>query len=43
LHCGIDSTAATGHQCCQMNRFAAYFFFFFGYFSPKHTGGCTNA
>jgi hypothetical protein len=31
------------HQWHQMNRFAAYFFFFFGYFSPKHMGGCTNA
>jgi len=26
-----------------MNRFAAYFFYFFGFFSPKHVGGCTNA
>jgi len=26
-----------------MNRFAATFFYFFGFFSPKHLGGCTNA
>jgi len=26
-----------------MNRFAATFFYFFGFFSPKHMGGCTNA
>jgi hypothetical protein len=25
-----------------MNRYAAAFFYFFG-FSPKHVGGCTNA
>jgi len=26
-----------------MNRFAAHYFYFFGFFSPKHMGGCTNA
>jgi len=26
-----------------MIRFAAHFFYFFGFFSPKHVGGCTNA
>jgi len=26
-----------------MNRFAAHFFYFFGFFSPKHVGGCTSA
>jgi hypothetical protein len=26
-----------------MNRFAATSFYFFGFFSPKHVGGCTNA
>jgi len=26
-----------------MNRFAACFAYFFGFFSPQHPGGCTNA
>jgi hypothetical protein len=27
----------------RMNRFAAYFYFFFGFFGPERMGGCTNA
>lgn len=41
--CEIDRGGADGHQCRPMNRFAATFFYFFGFFSPKHVGGCTNA
>jgi hypothetical protein len=32
-----------GTNVALMNRFDAYFFYFFGFFSPKHMGGCTNA
>jgi hypothetical protein len=37
-------TAASSRvTTCPVNRFAATFFYFFGFFSPKHLGGCTNA
>jgi hypothetical protein len=43
----VESTALTRGAVAgtswAMNRFAAYFFSYFGFFAPKITGGCLDA